>query len=128
MKKHLILFTLLSIISFGLYAQSEVAFKTTTHSFGKIKQHVPASYTFTFTNTSSRPVIIETATPECGCTVPEFDKGAILKGKSSDIKVTYNAENPGTFKKNVTVKFVNIQQPIILTIDGEVEVTNTKSK
>ena len=72
--------------------------------------------------------MIEFATAECGCTTPEYSKEAILKGKSSEIKVTYNAENPGTFKKNVTVKFVNVAQPVVLTIDGEVEVAKPKSK
>jgi hypothetical protein len=126
MKKNLVLFFLL--ISTGLFAQSDVAFTTTTHSFGKIKQHVPATFVFTFTNKSSKPVIIEFATAECGCTTPEYSKEAILKGKSSDIKVTYNAENPGTFKKNVNVKFVNVQQPVVLTIDGEVEIAKTGTK
>ncbi len=119
MKKNLVLFFLL--IGTGLFAQGDVAFKTTTHSFGKVKQHVPATFIFTFTNTSSKPVIIEFATAECGCTTPEYSKEAILKGKSSEIKVTYNSENLGTFKKNVNVKFVNVVQPIVLTIDGEVE-------
>ncbi len=124
MKRNLLLVLLL--VSTGLFAQNDdVAFSATKHSFGKIKQHVPASFTFTFTNKSSKPVIIEFATAECGCTTPEYSKEAILKGKSSDIKVTYNAENPGTFSKKVNVKFVNVAQPVVLTIDGEVEVAKT---
>jgi autotransporter adhesin len=101
---------------------SEVAkFTTTTHSFGKIKQHVPATTEFTFTNTGAKPLIIETAVAECGCTTPEYPKTPIIKGKNGTIKVTYNAESPGKFTKRVTVKFANIAQPVILTIDGEVE-------
>jgi len=124
MKRNLLLVLLL--VSTGLFAQNDdVAFNATKHSFGKIRQHVPASFTFTFTNKSSKPVIIEFATAECGCTTPEYSKEAILKGKSSDIKVTYNAENPGTFSKKVNVKFVNVAQPVVLTIDGEVEVAKT---
>jgi hypothetical protein len=64
--------------------------------------------------------VIESATAECGCTTPEYAKGAILKGKSSEIKVTYNSETPGSFKKNITIKFAGIASPYILTIDGEV--------
>ena len=119
MKNLLSLLFFLGVATF-VQAQTEVTFAESTHSFGKIKQHVPVSYTFSFTNTSSRPVVIETATAECGCTTPEYAKGAILKGKSSEIKVTYNAENAGSFKKNVTVKFAGISSPYILTIDGEV--------
>jgi hypothetical protein len=100
---------------------SVAKFKSTTHSFGKIKQHVPATTEFSFTNTGIKPLIIETAVAECGCTTPEYPKTPLTKDKSASIKVTYNAENPGKFTKRVTVKFANIKEPVILTIDGEVE-------
>jgi len=99
---------------------SAVSFKTTTHSFGKIKQGKPVTTEFTFLNKTDKSVIIETAVAECGCTTPDYPKSPILKGKSAVIKVTYNAENPGKFTKKVTVKFANIKTPIELTIDGEV--------
>ncbi len=82
---------------------------------------MPASTEFSFTNTSDKAIIIETATAECGCTTPDYPKTPVLKGKTAAIKVTYNAENPGKFTKRVTVKFANIKEPVVLTIDGEVE-------
>lgn len=99
---------------------STVSFSEVKHSFGKIKQNVPASYTFTLKNTGAKPLIIEQATAQCGCTTPEYSKSPVLKGKSSPIKVTYNAANPGPFTKTVTVKFLNVSEPTILTIEGEV--------
>ncbi|MCA6481627.1 MAG: DUF1573 domain-containing protein [Chitinophagaceae bacterium] len=119
MKNFLSLLFFLGVATF-VQAQTEVTFAEKTHSFGKIKQHVPVTHTFSFTNTSSRPVVIETATAECGCTTPEHAQGAILKGKTSEIKVTFNSETAGSFKKNITVKFAGIASPYILTIDGEV--------
>ncbi len=98
----------------------DIVFQKSTHSFGKIKQNVPATYIFTFTNNGNKPAVIEFANAECGCTTPEYSKDPILKGKSSTIKVTYNAAAMGTFKKNVNVKFANQQLPMVLTIDGEV--------
>lgn len=120
MKRIVLLLTL--FIASASFAQSvpDITFKTTTHSFGKIKQNVPATYIFSFTNTGLKPAVIEFANAECGCTTPVYSKDPILKGKTSTIKVTYNAANPGTFKKNVNVKFVSTQLPITLTIDGEV--------
>ena len=120
MKRILLLLTM--VIATGTFAQAvpDITFKATTHSFGKIKQNVPATYLFSFTNNGTKPAVIEFANAECGCTTPEYSKDPILKGKTSTIKVTYNAANPGTFKKNVNVKFVSIQLPIVLTIDGEV--------
>ncbi len=96
-------------------------FTATTYSFGKIKQHVPASTEFSFTNNTGKPLIVETATAECGCTTPDYPKTPIPQGKTGVIKVTYNAENPGKFTKRVTVKFANVKLPVVLTIDGEVE-------
>ena len=119
MKNLLTLLLFFGVVTFA-QAQTEVTFAEKSHSFGKIKQHVPVTHVFSFTNTSSRPVVIEKADAECGCTTPEYAKGAILKGKTSEIKVTYNAENAGSFRKNVTVKFAGISSPYILTIDGEV--------
>ena len=112
----LFFFGMISLVN----AQSEVTFAEKTHSFGKIQQHVPVTYVFSFTNSSTRPVVIEKATAECGCTDPKYTSGAIMKGKSSEIKVTFNAENAGNFKKNVTVKFAGLSTEYILTIDGEV--------
>lgn len=109
-------------ITASAQTDSTAAFKETAYAFGKIKQHVPASTEFSFTNTGAKPLIIETATAECGCTTPDYPKTPIQKGKSGVIKVTYNAENPGKFTKRVTVKFANIAEPVILTISGEVEV------
>lgn len=101
-------------------AQKDIQFKEVKHSFGKVKLNVPATYIFTFTNTSAKPVVIEFANAECGCTKPEYSNAPILAGKSSTIKVTYNSATLGTFKKNVDVKFAHSNQPYTLTIDGEV--------
>ena len=120
MKKLYILLCL--FVGTSLFAQgpADIVFKATTHSFGKIKQNVPATYVFSFTNNGSKAAVIEFANAECGCTTPKYSDGPILKGKTSTITVTYNAASPGTFKKNVNVKFVGTQLPVTLTIDGEV--------
>lgn len=108
------------LITVNVFAQSPVKFKTMSHQFGKVKQHIPAATSFEFTNTSSKPVIIETATASCGCTTPEYPKGAIAAGKTGTIKVSYNAETVGHFDKNVTVKFANVNEPVVLMISGDV--------
>lgn len=110
----------LLFITASAQTDSNVGFKTTTYSFGKIKQGKPAATEFTFLNKTDKSIIIETATAECGCTTPDYPKSPIMKGKPGTIKVTYNAESPGKFTKKVTVKFANIKTPVILTIEGEV--------
>ncbi len=122
----ILLSCLMAFLFLTAHAQTDSAskvakFKTVTYSFGKIKQHVPVTTEFSFTNVGTKPLIIETAVAECGCTTPDYPKTPLSKDKTASIKVTYNAENPGKFTKKVTVKFANIAQPVILTIDGDVE-------
>ena len=100
--------------------KAPIEFSEAKHSFGKVPQGVPVTYYFSFKNTSSTPVVIESATAQCGCTTPEYPKGAIAKGTSEKIKVTYNAASMGSFTKQVTIKVAKYADPIILTIDGEV--------
>ena len=95
-------------------------FKEKKHDFGKIKKGTPVTYEFDFTNISDKPVIIESATAQCGCTTPVFPKSGIAKGASNKITVTYNAANPGTFMKQVTVKLLNYKTPFYLVVSGEV--------
>lgn len=114
----------LLLISFWGFTQPHVndliKFEKDTHSFGKVKQNQPVTYEFSFTNPSKKPLIIEDATAECGCTTPVFPKTPILGGKKGSIKVTYDAKNLGSFTKKVTVKLVNVTETKILTINGEV--------
>lgn len=117
------LFLVIALLGFTtIFAQNKtpLEFKEVKHSFGKIKQNVPATHTFTFKNVSSTPIIIESATAECGCTSPEYPKGVIAKGAENKISVTYNAAAMGSFTKRVTVKIAKVAEPVILTIEGEV--------
>lgn len=108
-------------VSVSFAQESPVKFNEVKHSFGSIKQGIPVTTEFTFTNTSGKPVIIEVATAECGCTTPDYPKTPVMKDKTSSVKVTYNAEAEGHFEKKVTVKFAKVAQPVFLTIEGDVE-------
>lgn len=126
-----ILFVLSLLIGQIAFAQTGVEFKETSHKFGKIKKGVPVSFVFEYKNVSAKPVVIEFANADCGCTTPEYLQSAVPKGQKATIKVTYNAALEGVFKKSVNVKFTNSNQPYILTLEGEVaaeaKVAKTKS-
>ena len=113
------------IVTAGAMAQTArtddfVKFNTTKYDFGKVKQNVPAVYSFEITNTSNKPLVIENAHATCGCTVPEYQKDPILPGKSAKVKVQYNAANGGQFDKTVFVKLAGVDQEKSLGITGEV--------
>lgn len=97
-----------------------LAFKESKFSFGKIKQGTPVTHAFTFKNATSGPVVIESATAQCGCTTPKYPTAPVAKGGADKIEVTYNAASVGSFTKQVTVRVAKTADPIILTIEGEV--------
>ena len=112
------------IVTAGAMAQTKpddvAKFNTNKYDFGKVKQNVPAVYSFEITNTSNKPLVIENAHATCGCTVPEYQKDPILPGKTAKIKVQYNAANGGQFDKTVFVKLAGVDQEKSLGITGEV--------
>ncbi|MEO6455780.1 MAG: DUF1573 domain-containing protein [Ginsengibacter sp.] len=93
---------------------------TETYDFGKVKQNNPPTATFVITNISSEPLIIETATPTCGCTISDYTKSPIAPGKTGVIKATYNAANLGAIHKTLTVKFAGIDELKSINLAGEV--------
>ena len=118
----------LSVAVFALtttaFAQKKIAdvakFATETIDFGKIKQSVPQKGTFTVTNISNEPLIIEQANPTCGCTIANYTKEPIAPGKSGVIDATYNASAMGHFEKHLTVKFAGIDEIKSITFTGDV--------
>lgn len=89
------------------------------HNFGKIEAGKPVSTSFKFTNYSGKPIVISNVQTSCGCTTPEFDKAPVMPGKSTEVKVGYNAASAGSFYKSITVSYGDGEQKIIF-IQGEV--------
>jgi hypothetical protein len=123
MKK--LLLALLAFISVtSLIAQKKISdvakLDTETYDFGKVKQNNPSTATFTVTNISSEPLIIETANPTCGCTISDYTKSPIAPGKTGYIKATYNAASLGAIHKTLTVKFAGINELKSVSLAGEV--------
>lgn len=92
----------------------------TTFDFGEIPQGTPVEASFTLTNKSDQPLLLEGVKPSCGCTVASYDQEPILPGASTIIKTTYNAKANGNFQKNVKVSTNLNDQPILLKLKGKV--------
>lgn len=101
-----------------------IRFATTAHNFGIVKEKGgPVSYSFEFTNTGTKPLVIISATASCGCTRPQYPTEPIAPGKKGKIKVTYLPEGrPGEFTRIVKVR-TNIKdaKKLNLTIKGTVQ-------
>ena len=101
-------------------ADDVAKFKVETYDFGKVKHNVPVTATFELTNIGTEPLIIDQASPSCGCTVSDYTKEPIAPGKTGIIKATFNAADMGPINKQVTVKFAGIDDVKFLRFTGEV--------
>lgn len=127
-----VMFVTATAFAQGQKAENMVKFKETVFDFGKIRQGVPVTHKFPFTNISDKPVIVENATASCGCTTPSWPQAPVAKGKTDTIAAGFNAAAPGAFTKNITIKFAGADAPLQITIKGEVvkaeEAAEPKSK
>ena len=100
----------------------QITFKESSHDFGNIQESKgPVSYTFEFTNTGNKPLIIVDVAASCGCTKPEYSGKPIKPGKKGKIKVTYSPYGrPGAFRKTIKVKTNATNRRTTLTITGVV--------
>ncbi len=127
MKKLLILSLILSI-AIGSNAQAitnpivkleVLQVNNEVHDFGEIPQGIPAYYTFDIANVGKTALKFDNVTATCGCTTPEWSREEIAPGKTSTIKVGYNAGVQGHFEKYVNISY-NGTESKQLTIKGNV--------
>ena len=87
---------------------------------GGLRQGKPQTVTFKLTNTGEQALFIRNVESSCGCTVPEWTKKPVKPGDTAEVNVTYDAEYPGRFIKQVKV-FCNTESGVVeLRIYGTV--------
>jgi hypothetical protein len=106
-------------------ADEVLKFKEVRYNFGKIKQGVPVTHDFGFTNAGSTALIIENATASCGCTTPTWPQKPISSGAAEKVTAGFNAANAGAFEKTIFVKVKGYDLPLEIKIAGEVEAKKT---
>lgn len=99
---------------------SAITWKEDTHNFGDIEKGKPVSHDFAFKNTTKQTILITNVKASCGCTATNYTKTPIKPGESATVTATYNAANPGSFSKNITVTTNDSDVNKILTIKGKV--------
>jgi len=82
-----------------------ITFDETVHNFGNVTEGEKVEYSFKFTNTGDKDLIITDASSSCGCTVPDWPKEPLKPGKSAYMKVVFNsAGKEGFTEKLITIK------------------------
>lgn len=76
----------------NLSANAAFKWDQTLFNFGNIQQGEVVNHTFKFTNTGTEPLIIESASASCGCTVPSYPKEPIAPGATGEIVVRYDSK------------------------------------
>jgi Protein of unknown function (DUF1573) len=94
-----------------------ISFTETTHDFGSIKDGEVVKHTFTFTNTGKSPLVIESATSTCGCTVPEVPKGPVAPGEKGKIEVQFNSAGKGGTQQMKVISIKANTQPEITQVN-----------
>lgn len=118
----LALSTLLSATS--AFAQSAfeniVKVDNVIYDFGDIYlDQGPVTAKYTFTNISSKPILLLSAVASCGCTDVEWTREPIQPGKTGTVNATFdNNDGPYPFDKTVTVYVSDIKKPIVLHLRG----------
>ena len=132
--KNWIISIFFSVIFLGATAQEQTIAKDSSlflveesFNFGKIPQGKPVTHFFEVKNTGKESFKLDNVQASCGCTTPEWDKDKIIEpGKTSTIKVGYNAAAEGSFTKVITITYKQ-EFTRQITIKGEVWKTPASS-
>jgi hypothetical protein len=79
-------------------------FERVEHDFGTVTEGNKVTYTYKLTNSGEAPLIIQSAQPSCGCTVPTFSQEPIPVGGTGFVTAEFDTSGkPGINNKTITV-------------------------
>jgi hypothetical protein len=77
--------------------------------------------TYIIMNTGESPFAITDIRTTCGCTVPTWSRQPVAPGATTEVRVEVKPDEPGSFRKTVTVYGNAENAPLQLTVTGEVK-------
>ena len=89
--------------------------------FGKFPVSEVQSQEVVLRNTGNRPLVIHDITTSCGCTRVEYDKRPVAVGGETSIRIVYEAEHPGHFRKTADVYCNIAASRLRITVMGAAE-------
>ena len=101
--------------------KTSVELLETEKDLGNLPLNEKREHVFKLVNTGNKPLVVYDVTTSCGCTKAEYGKELVRPGDTLNLKVIYNAEDKGRFRKNLSV-YCNVEDsPLKLTVLGIVE-------
>ena len=98
---------------------TEVSMSEVEHNFGSFPADEIQEHSFFLTNQGDNLLYIRNVVVTCGCTRVEYDTKPIPPSAVSEVKVIYEADHIGYFKKTIRLYCNSESSPIILKIWGE---------
>ena len=87
-------------------------------NFGTFPKSEKQECIFVLTNMGNCLLVIHDVATSCGCTKVEYSKESVRPGGTLEVKVAYESEDIGYFKKMIRV-YCNIEKsPLNLTVEG----------
>jgi hypothetical protein len=118
----------LSEITSGTYqaparsaSNTEIEIGETMINLGTFTQGEAKTVTVPIKNIGNAPFIIFDARVSCGCTKVDYDRQSIAPNATTEINITYNADETGRFDRTVSVFGNMSDSPLIIRLRGVVE-------
>lgn len=103
----------------------EFNFASESFDFGAVAEGVTVDHVFSFTNIGDAPLIIQSASASCGCTVPSYSREPVPVGGTGEIAVRFNSKNKkGNQAPTVTVTANTYPKVKKLRLKGTVSPAN----
>lgn len=87
--------------------------------FGTFPWEMKQDTVVTLTNTGEKLLVIHDIATSCGCTVANYDKQPARPGESLSIKVSFKADRPEYFNKNIIIYCNTEESPLELRVRGQ---------
>ncbi|MCX6334377.1 MAG: DUF1573 domain-containing protein [Bacteroidia bacterium] len=98
-----------------------ITFTEIEHDFGMVNEGEKVGCIFSFKNTGTANLIINSATTSCGCTVPKYDRKPISPDSGGTIEVVFDTSGRnGKQTKTITVQSNAATPVLLLQIKAEV--------
>jgi hypothetical protein len=102
-----------------------ISFTEYEHNFGKVNAGEKVGCIFSFRNTGTSPLVINSASTSCGCTVSKYNKKPVLPGNEGSLEAIFNtAGYNGIQSKTITVQTNATVPVVLLRITAEVITNN----
>ncbi len=99
-----------------------LVFNDYEHHFGKVAEGEKISYQFIYENKGTAPLVLNSVSTTCGCTVPKYDKRPVNPDEKGSLEVIFDTSGRrGMQTKTITVNSNASVPIIILKITAEVQ-------